>query len=94
MSWWESTDVKAFEGAAACSVNPGRFGNTSYLYQTSWLGVSYAVEGLFIPVGKGLLQIEVATPVAKRAFLHAVFNDWAGRVRSALKTVRVVKMPD
>jgi hypothetical protein len=93
LSWWESPAVGAREAAAACSLNAGRFGATSYLYSTMWFGVSYAVEGLFIPVGEGLLQIEIATPVGKRAYMYPAFKDWVRRSRSGLRADQVVKTP-
>jgi hypothetical protein len=94
LSWWESPAVAAREAASACSLSAGRFGATSYLYSTMWLGVSYAVEGLFIPVGEGLLQIEIATPVGKRAYMYPAFKDWVRRSRSSLSADRIIKTPE
>ena len=48
----------------------------------SWIGIRYAVEGHFIPVGKGLLQLEVVTPLDKRAYGYHLFEEWMSRMRA------------
>jgi S1-C subfamily serine protease len=77
-SWWASWDASPEAAAATCSRQRGARGAASYLHEFETLGgVAYSVEGSFVRVGAGLLQLEVEAPRAKRAFVSDLFLRWS-----------------
>jgi S1-C subfamily serine protease len=76
-AWWRQSGNTAAEAAAACTGRRSAQDSASYAEQRTRLGVTYAVEGLFLRVGEGLLQLEASTPKAKAAHLHELFAAWA-----------------
>jgi len=64
-SWWRGAALAPEAAAAARSGRRGSLGPASYAVTSDRLGVPYAVEGVFLSAGGGLLQLEIAAPVAK-----------------------------
>ena len=60
---WDAEAVSPQQAAASCSSRRGSLGDSSYARRTEWLGVSYAIEGVFVRVGSRL---------------HATGSDFAG----------------
>ena len=55
------------QAAAACSSRRGSWRTRLYALRAEWLGVSYAIEGVFVRVGSRLVvQLEVISPEQKR----------------------------
>jgi hypothetical protein len=69
---WTSDEVSADKAASACGTRRGSIPGASYASSADWLGVSYAVEGVFIRVGTRLVQIEVLAPARKVAVARAI----------------------
>jgi S1-C subfamily serine protease len=76
-AWW-AADLNAKEAARACG-RPGRFGERSYSNVVEWLGVSYAVSGVFTDAAGGLLQLELVSPREKEPFVAKVFESFLSR---------------
>jgi hypothetical protein len=74
-AWWEEGPT-AREATLACSAGQGSLGTTSYRSRADWLGVSYAIEGIYVDRDEGLLQLEVVTPVEKQVFVRDLFEEW------------------
>jgi S1-C subfamily serine protease len=79
---WNSQAVSTQQAAASCSSRRGSNGDSSYSRRADWLGVSYALEGMFVREGSRLVQLEVISPEAKaplaRALLAASIKKIAG----------------
>jgi hypothetical protein len=79
---WNSQAVSTQQAAASCSSRRGSNGDSSYSRRADWLGVSYALEGVFVREGSRLVQLEVISPEAKaplaRALLAASIKKIAG----------------
>jgi hypothetical protein len=73
-AWWRLSGASPAQAARACAGGPDQA--ASYAVDHARLGVTYAVEGLFLPVGDGLLQLEVSTPRAKRPYVRDLFAAW------------------
>ncbi|HSB61695.1 MAG TPA: trypsin-like peptidase domain-containing protein, partial [Vicinamibacteria bacterium] len=68
--WWE---------AARLSPPQAR----TYRLREDRLGVAYEVEGLFLPLGSGLLQLEVQVPHDKLGFVQGLLPAWRTAVEAA-----------
>lgn len=68
------------EAAAKCATQRGSLGQTSYATRTDWLGVAYAIEGVFVRSGGQVLQLEVMGPDQRSAYTRALLTAWARRV--------------
>ena len=68
------------ETAAKCSPQRGSLGQASYATRADWLGVSYAIEGVFVRAGSQVLQLEVLGPDQRSAYTRALLSAWARRV--------------
>ena len=75
-AYWSSRTDAPESAASACSAQRGQLGASSYAFRTDWLGVSYAVEGSFLPAGDGLLQLELVSPSHKQTYLRRLFAVW------------------
>jgi hypothetical protein len=75
-AFWPARSDTAERAAASCSARRGDGGAATYAFVTDWLGLSYAVQGSFIAVGNGLVQLELVAPVTKRMYLQDFFEDW------------------
>jgi hypothetical protein len=79
---WNSEAASTQQAAASCSSRRGSNGDSSYARRVDWLGVSYAIEGVFVREGSRLVQLEVIAPEAKaplaRALLAASIKKIAG----------------
>jgi S1-C subfamily serine protease len=76
-AWWRQTGATATQAATACTGRVRSEESASYTLERTRLGVTYAVEGLFLRVGEGLLQLEASAPKAKAAHMHELFEAWA-----------------
>ena len=56
---WSAGDIAPDAAASACSSRRGSLGGASYVSRVDWLGVSYAIEGVFTRVGQRQVQLEV-----------------------------------
>jgi S1-C subfamily serine protease len=68
------------EAASRCAAVRGSLGRASYSTKTEWLGVSYAVEGVFVRAGSQVLQLEVRGPDERSAYTRALLGAWARRL--------------
>jgi hypothetical protein len=68
------------ETAAKCSPRRGSLGQSSYATRADWLGVSYAIEGVFVRAGSQVLQLEVLGPDQRGAYTRALLAALARRV--------------
>jgi hypothetical protein len=75
-----SGNVTPEEAAATCAPQRGSLGQSSYATRSDWLGVSYAIEGVFVRSGGQVLQLEVIGPDQRSAYTRAVLAAWARRV--------------
>ncbi len=73
---WPAGDVAPGTAASACSSRRGALGDGSYTVATSWLGVSYLVEGVFVPVGPRVMQLEVLSTEQRSAGARALLAAW------------------
>jgi hypothetical protein len=73
-------NVTPEEAAAKCAPQRGSLGQTSYATRADWLGVSYAIEGVFVRGGGQVLQLEVIGPDHRSAYTRALLAAWAKRV--------------
>jgi S1-C subfamily serine protease len=74
---WSGSDVLPDAAASACSAVRGPQGASSYASRAQWLGVSYAIEGVFVRTGpRQLMQLEVVSPDRKSAFARALLAEW------------------
>jgi hypothetical protein len=80
---WDAEAVSPQQAAASCSSRRGSFGDSSYARRTDWLGVSYAIEGVFVRVGTRLHQMEVISPVGRATVARALLADWIKRMPGA-----------
>ena len=63
---WETGSLAPQEAASACSSRRGSAATSSYSSRAEWLGVSYAIEGVFLRVGsRRIVQLEVISPDQK-----------------------------
>jgi S1-C subfamily serine protease len=76
VAYWPARSDTPERAAATCTARRGAGGATSYAFVTDWLGLSYAVQGSFIAMGPGLLQLELVAPVTKQTYLQDFFEDW------------------
>jgi hypothetical protein len=68
------------EAASRCSAQSGSLGQASYTTRTDWLGVSYAIEGVFVRAGSQVIQLEALGPEQRSAYTRALLTAWAKRV--------------
>ena len=80
---WHGGAMKDLAAAArTCSVQPGRFGETSYAARAAAWGVTYQIEGVFVQLlGRGVWQLEMITPVDKGRFVSDAFSEWIKAVQ-------------
>jgi hypothetical protein len=86
LAWWQNAGVDADKAALACSPSQEPSGDASYASRHDWLGMEYANAGAFVPVGEGLIQLEVVTPVEKLTFVQNLFKDWVEVTRAKTKS--------
>lgn len=77
---WDDAAVSTQEAAASCSSRRGSQGDSSYALRVDWLGVSYAIEGVFVHVGSRLVQFEVIAPDRKTPVARALLAAWIKRI--------------
>jgi len=77
---WNAGTVVPEEAAAACSAR--RAAGASYASRADWLGVSYAIEGVFVQLGtQQVAQLEVIAPVQKGPLARALLAAWIKTVK-------------
>jgi hypothetical protein len=74
-SWPTGKDTPE-TAASRCSNRRGSLGETSYTFGADWLGIPYTVQGSFVSVGEGLLQLEMVAPAEKAGHLTGIFSAW------------------
>jgi len=73
---WSEGGVAPASAAEACSPRRGSLGDASYTSRESWMGVTYAVEGVFVRSGpKQLLQLEVVSTEEHRAYARGLLAE-------------------
>ena len=77
---WTGADVAADTAASACSSRRGSLGTASYAQSTTWLGVSYVIEGVFARVGSKMVQLEVLAPDQRGALARGLLAAWLKKV--------------
>lgn len=77
---WDDAAVSTQEAAVSCSSRRGSHGDSSYARRVDWLGVSYAIEGVFVHVGSRLVQLEVIGPERKAPLARALLSAWIKRI--------------
>ena len=75
-----TTAAVAEDAAAKCSSRRGSLGQASYATSTDWLGVPYAIEGVFVRAGSQVLQLEVLVPEQRAAAARELLAAWARRL--------------
>ncbi len=75
-AWWPTRKDTPETAASSCSNRRGSLGETSYTFEEDWLGIPYTVQGSFVSVGEGLLQLEVVAPAEKAGHLTELFSTW------------------
>jgi hypothetical protein len=75
-----SSGVVPEEASAQCSSQRGSLGQASYSTRLDWLGVPYAIEGVFVRAGAQVLQLEVMGPEPRSTYTRALLAAWAKRV--------------
>ena len=80
---WDAEAVSPQQAAASCSSRRGLLGDSSYARRTEWLGVSYAIEGVFVRAGSRLHQMEVISTEGRAAVARALLVDWIKRMPGA-----------
>ncbi len=75
-AWWPTRNDTPETAASSCSNRRGSLGETSYTFGEDWLGIPYTVQGSFVSVGDGLLQLEVVAPAEKAGHLTEIFSAW------------------
>ena len=68
------------DAATKCSTQHGSLGQASYATRTDFLGVPYAIEGVFVRAGSQVLQLEVIGPDQRSAYARGLLAAWAKRV--------------
>jgi trypsin-like peptidase len=68
------------QAAVQCSPQRGSLGQASYSTRMEWLGVPYAIEGVFVRTGSQLLQLEVLGPEPRGTYTRTLLAAWAKRV--------------
>jgi hypothetical protein len=77
---WDKTTVAPDRAATACSPRAGSTGSSSYALRAEWLGVVYAIEGVFVGVGSRQVQLEVISPDRRAPIARALLAAWVKRV--------------
>ena len=63
--------------ASACSSTRGVRGPASYNVRTTWLGVTYVMEGVFVRSGAGrIVQLEVLSTERAAGYATALLGAW------------------
>lgn len=75
--------VSTQQAAASCSSRRGTNGDSSYARRVDWLGVSYAIEGVFVRVGSRLVQLEVISPESRAPLARALLAASIRRIAEA-----------
>jgi hypothetical protein len=75
-AWWRLPVAGLERALASCPGPRPPDAPASYAGQSSRLGVTYAVQGVFLPAGGGLLQLETESPVSKEASVRDIFATW------------------
>ena len=79
--WWPTSYGQSPEHAlAACGLPRDGDRPTSYALRSTRLGVTYAIAGVFVAAGEGLLQLEMVAPVAKQPYVRDLFAAWTRAV--------------
>jgi len=78
-AWWREAPLTAEEAAAACLSRESAEGQTRYTFSTQKLGMPLSIEGAFVRVEGGLVQIEVEAPPTKIGFVRDLFYAWVKR---------------
>jgi S1-C subfamily serine protease len=73
---WSNGDIVPDAAALACSSTRSSLGAASYGSRGEWLGVRYFIEGVFVRVGRQIMQLEVVSPDQMRTFAHEVLAAW------------------
>jgi S1-C subfamily serine protease len=75
--WWTAAYGQSAEQAlAACGLPRHAERPASYALRSTRLGVTYAVAGVFVTAGEGLLQLEMVAPLAKEPYVRDLFAAW------------------
>jgi S1-C subfamily serine protease len=75
-----SNSVVPEQASAQCSSQHGSLGRASYSTRLDWLGVPYAMEGVFVRAGAQVLQLEVMGPEQRSTYTRELLAAWARRV--------------
>jgi hypothetical protein len=79
--WWSASYGQSAEQAlTACGLPPDAQRPASYALRSTRLGVTYAVTGVFLVAGEGLLQLEMVAPLAKQPFVRDLFSAWVREI--------------
>ena len=74
---WNAATMMLDDVAAACSSRRGSLGTASYVLRADWMGVSYAIEGIFVRTGpQRIMQMEVLSTDSNAAFARALLAEW------------------
>jgi S1-C subfamily serine protease len=69
------------DNAVRCSTRRGSLGAASYVSRAEWLGVTYVIEGIFVPMPPDhIAQLEVSSTADNATAARALLAAWAKRV--------------
>jgi S1-C subfamily serine protease len=77
-AWWQARGPELERALAACLKPRSSDGSAPYAIRSTRLGVPYVRDGVLLPAGEGLLQLEMETPASKRPFLQELLSAWIG----------------
>ncbi len=79
--WWPTSYGQSPEHAlAACGLPRDAERPAHYALRSERLGVTYAIAGMFVAAGEGMLQLEMIAPVAKQPYVRDLFAAWTRAV--------------
>jgi hypothetical protein len=78
---WTAAAVSADAAASRCSPKRGAAGAASYVSRAEFLGVAYAIEGVFVPIASGqIAQLEIVAPEQKSALARTLLGAWLAKI--------------
>ena len=76
-AWHSATIEDVRSTSRQCSPQPGSFGDSSYATRANAWGITYQIEGVFVPLSDGgVWQLEMVAPMEKSRFVTSVFGEW------------------
>lgn len=78
-AWWSVAPTAPEKAAGACA--PGAAAASGYATRRTRFGEPYSMNGVFFPLGGGLVRLELEVPPEKEPFVRDVYGAWLGLLR-------------